>query len=164
MRGLADRLGSRVVWIAGGEEEVLGALEFRRIALVVGGLTDDSPWSGRVAFTRPYVSTATVVAGREGGLLEQLDGLEVAVPRGSPAGALVEDADGIPVVAEEGAPAPALATRAAHELRPDEHVKITLDTAQHVVAVPPGENRWLVEVDRFFAGHTLDVRERLDAR
>lgn len=151
-------------WVAGGEEDVLAALELREIALVVGGLTRASPWSSHVAFTRPYVSAATVVAGPTGGLLEDVEGLRVAVPRGSPAARLVEDAGGIAVPEAEAGPDVVLRAKKAHDLAPDEHVKMTLGTARHVVAVPPGENRWLLEVDGFFGDRTLEVREELERR
>lgn len=164
VRALADDLGARIAWVRGSEEEVLEALQLREVALVIGGLTRASPWSRSVAFTRPYVSTATVVAGPEEGLIEELDGLKVAVPQGSPAAGWVANADGIPVPLSEAGPEVTLAARKEHELAPGEHVKMTLKTAGHVVAVPPGENRWLIAVDRFFSGRTLDVREELETR
>ena len=164
VRALAGELGASVVWVGGSDEEVLEALSLREIALVVGGLTRASPWSGHVAFTRPYVSTATVVAGPDEGLLEEIEGLRVAVSPGSPAAAWVEDADGNPVLREEAAPEVPLSAKKVHELEPGEHVKMTLNTAEHVVAVPPGENRWLIEVDKFFSSRTLDVREELESR
>jgi ABC-type amino acid transport substrate-binding protein len=53
---LASQLGTRVRWRRGSESELLDALERRELDLVAVGLTDDSPWNGRVAFTRPYAT------------------------------------------------------------------------------------------------------------
>jgi ABC-type amino acid transport substrate-binding protein len=51
---LARGLGARPVWRRGAESELLDALQRRELDIVVGGLTNDSPWKGRVAFTRPH--------------------------------------------------------------------------------------------------------------
>jgi len=59
---LARELGARPVWRRGAESELLEALAHRDVDIVVGGLTDDSPWKGRVAFTRPHFTDT--LAGR----------------------------------------------------------------------------------------------------
>ena len=59
---LARGLGARPRWRRGAESELLDALHRRELDLVVGGLTDDSPWKGRVAFTRPHFTDT--LAGR----------------------------------------------------------------------------------------------------
>jgi ABC-type amino acid transport substrate-binding protein len=51
---LARELGARTAWRRGSESELLESLHARRLDLVIGGLTDDSPWRGKVAFTTPY--------------------------------------------------------------------------------------------------------------
>jgi polar amino acid transport system substrate-binding protein len=51
---LASELRTRAVWRRGAESELLEALHKRELDLVVAGLTDDSPWTGTVAFTRPH--------------------------------------------------------------------------------------------------------------
>jgi polar amino acid transport system substrate-binding protein len=51
---LARGLGARPVWRRGAESELLDALHRRELDIVVGGLTDDSPWKGQVALTRPH--------------------------------------------------------------------------------------------------------------
>jgi polar amino acid transport system substrate-binding protein len=57
---LARGLGARPVWRRGAESEILEALHRRELDIVAGGLTDDSPWRGQVAFTHPYFTdTAT---------------------------------------------------------------------------------------------------------
>lgn len=51
---LARGLGARPVWRRGAESELLHALHRRELDIVAGGLTDDSPWKGQVALTRPH--------------------------------------------------------------------------------------------------------------
>ena len=51
---LARQLHARPEWRRGAESELLQALHERKLDVVVGGLTSDSPWKRKVAFTRPY--------------------------------------------------------------------------------------------------------------
>jgi polar amino acid transport system substrate-binding protein len=53
-RAIADSLGARIEWIRKGESELLADLEERKLDLVLGGLTDDSPWKTKVALTKPF--------------------------------------------------------------------------------------------------------------
>jgi hypothetical protein len=51
---LAATIGATPTWRRGAESELLAALERHELDIVAAGLTDDSPWNGRVAFTKPY--------------------------------------------------------------------------------------------------------------
>jgi polar amino acid transport system substrate-binding protein len=51
-----------VDWQDGGEESLIGQLHRGELDVVVGGLTEKTPWSSHAALTRPYV----VVTGPEG--------------------------------------------------------------------------------------------------
>ncbi|GGK76852.1 ABC transporter substrate-binding protein [Ornithinimicrobium pekingense] len=53
----AETVGAEPVWVVGGEEALVKQLEKGEIQLLVGGLTEKSPWSTKVALTRPYVTT-----------------------------------------------------------------------------------------------------------
>lgn len=55
--GFADGLGARVEWRAGGEEELVTAMEAGELDVLVGGLTEQTPWDDRVSVTRPYLTT-----------------------------------------------------------------------------------------------------------
>jgi membrane-bound lytic murein transglycosylase MltF len=44
-----------VEWRDGGEEALIGQLHRGELDVVVGGLTEKSPWSSHAALTRPYV-------------------------------------------------------------------------------------------------------------
>lgn len=54
----AASIRAEITWIEGSEQELLTALEEGEIDLVIGGLVASNPWSGRVTFTRPYVTHA----------------------------------------------------------------------------------------------------------
>ena len=50
----ADRLDAEVVWTPGGEEALMGELERGELDLVIGGLTDKSPWFDKAVMTKPF--------------------------------------------------------------------------------------------------------------
>jgi hypothetical protein len=52
--GLARELQARPEWHRGSETRLLEALHDRKLDLVIGGFTTDSPWKSEVAFTAPY--------------------------------------------------------------------------------------------------------------
>ena len=52
--GFARSIGAEVQWTVGGEESLVGALEHHELDLVVGGLTEATPWAERVGATRGY--------------------------------------------------------------------------------------------------------------
>jgi polar amino acid transport system substrate-binding protein len=51
----AAELNARVEWTVGSESDLFAALERQQLDLVVGGLTDDTPWKDRVGLTEPYL-------------------------------------------------------------------------------------------------------------
>lgn len=50
----ARQLGTETTWIRGGGSDLMPALERFQLHLVVGGLTDDTPWRNRVGLSRTY--------------------------------------------------------------------------------------------------------------
>lgn len=55
----AATIDAEVEWYPGGEERLVRELEHGRIDLLIGGLTQDTPWVERVGVTRPYVAEDT---------------------------------------------------------------------------------------------------------
>ena len=53
----ARSIDAEIVWVPGGEEDLVGQLEHSELDLLVGGLTARSPWSNKVALTYRYTST-----------------------------------------------------------------------------------------------------------
>lgn len=89
VRAFAAQLAADIEWVVGPESELLEALHRRELDLVAAGLKASTPWSRKVALTRPY---------------------------------------------------------------------LTVDGAEHVLAVPQGENRWLLELERFLEHYDIEVR------
>ncbi len=160
VRGLANALKAKIVWVGVDEADVLEALERHELDLVVGGLTADNPWKAHVAFTRPYYEEDVVIAAPEGAAVTDPEGAPVAVPPGSVDAALVEEQGGTPT------PKPAdteLEAKPRWRLADAEHAVAVLRTERHVFAVPKGENAWIIAVDRFLGGRQETVRHALEA-
>lgn len=51
----AEEIDAVVEWTYGGEEHLIGQLERGELDLVLGGITDDSPWEKQAAITTPFV-------------------------------------------------------------------------------------------------------------
>lgn len=160
-RALAEELGAEIVWVSAASSDVLDALHRFELDLVLGGLEASSPWGSRVAFTRPYYDEELVVAAQEPVDFEELDGLRVAVTSGTVEPALVEEHGGTPIA--DGAEDIALAVEPGWRLGESDHAAMVLHTRKHVVAVPPGENAWLLRVDRFFTERSAAVAAALEA-
>ena len=78
IRNFASQLGTTVEWHSGGEQQQLEALQDYQLDVVIGGLTDQTPWSKYVALTSPYFeeeSSKHVIAvpPGENGFVKRLD-------------------------------------------------------------------------------------------
>lgn len=166
IRRLAEDLGVRVEWIWGSLEDHYASLETFDLDLVAGGLTDESPWRSRVAFTRPYLRSNIFVGTASGARIDDLDGLRVAIEPGADIREYLEEHDAIAVVAPDpfqsglpvGAPGWKL-TRNGFLPASD-----SLHEVRHVLALPPGENGWLVTVEEFLVRNEAMARAALDRR
>lgn len=63
---VAEELDTQVRWTVGGEEALMGGLERDELDLVIGGLTEKSPWTTHAALTVPH-STGTSPEGNRVG-------------------------------------------------------------------------------------------------
>lgn len=61
VRRFAESLGARVVWTWGPEQQLFEQLERLELDLVIGGLTEKTPWKAKVGLTKPYVVQQKVV-------------------------------------------------------------------------------------------------------
>lgn len=50
----AESVDAEVEWSIGGEEQLVGKLKTGDLDLVIGGITDESPWAEEVGMTRGY--------------------------------------------------------------------------------------------------------------
>lgn len=160
IRELAAKHGVAVRWYWGNVEEHYAALEGFDLDLVAGGLTDRTPWKKRVGMTRPYVRTRMNVGFRPGeALVRNLRGLSVAVKPATDAITLLQKQKATPVIADDPfattlpVAAPEWELRARGYMFGDQ----PLHESRHVMAVPPGENGWLVEVEE----HLLPLKPRV---
>ena len=160
----ARTLGARVEWIEGSEEEHVDALREGSIDVMAAGLTSKSRWKKEVAFTRPYLTTETVV--------------------GVPVGASYPtDLANVRVSAEEGNEAVGLAERKTNalvapvdELKPGGPAAVgdwllgdlrlmpltVLKKDKHVMAVKNGENELLVRLERILLNREGEARRLVD--
>ena len=163
VRRFADELGADVEWIWGREQDHLEALERFELDLVIGGLTQATPWRGRVGLTNPYF-TDTLRIGVPPGTppLRNLEGARVAVGPGSALAATLEErgAEPVPTDSLAGAGLPVAAPAWELQRWGFDQTEIELGQAHHVLAVPPGENGWLVRLETFLR-HAPDVTAAL---
>ena len=165
----ARTLGARVEWVEGSESDLMAALHGRQLDVVVAGLTRRSEWQRVAALTRPFVSYEVVIAAPDEAtadrLSEDLGGERIAVEAHSPEAAkLEEDTDAIvmPVddlAAVEGPVAvPEYLLDDLGMVRTDAE----LDEHEHAMAVAPGENAFLVKLDRFLLDREHEASQILE--
>jgi polar amino acid transport system substrate-binding protein len=158
VRRLAGQLGARVDWTTGSEADLLMALRDCDLDLVVGGLTSKDPWKKRVAFTRQFYTDSVVVSAPTGSDPAELRGTPVAVEAGTPVIHYLRKKGAVPLVTKDLSTARGAVAAESWQLarlgRPSSG--LLLLQAQHVVAVPPGENQWLMRVETFLE-HAKDT-------
>lgn len=152
MNQFASELGAVPDWHWGGEENLLGALEKYELDAVVGGISDQTPWSKRVGLTR-YYFTEKYDVGLAGGntTLGDLKGQEIAVQSPRVAAFVrqkgatpiqvdsVENVGTRPIAAADWQLAKMGLTAAGSDLHTD----------RHVIAVASGENQIIKRLEEF---------------
>ena len=153
----ARTLGAAPEWIEGSESALAAALKARRIDLMIGGHTRDTPWQKHAGRSVAYRSARLVVAVPQGAAAPahkaDLDGVTLEHHAGRPdIGTHVADAGGKPLPTQRLGRAPAAIydfESAAHALTA---TTLVLHTDEHIILIAPGENRLALELDRFLAG------------
>lgn len=160
VRRFARELGTEVTWIRGGDIELMSALEHFELHLVIGGVTSKTPWRKKVGLSRPFFTNRFVVGSSDGKPLQSLEGRRVAVPRGSHLAALARERGAqvaeVHSLRDAGAD---LVVAPAWQLgvlgrKP---TGIEVHREKHVMAVPSGENGFLMRLDRFLYGQKSQV-------
>lgn len=161
---LAGKLGARVVWTVDNEGALMEAVAGGALDVVVGGVSAKTPWSTRVGLSQPYLTSRLQVGVPPGQPVPMtLEGLSVAVELGSVAGEslMSEHARVRDVERLEETPGP----RATWDWRLEgwgyQLAGEPLHEEKTVWAVPPGENAWLLTVDRFLQERAAGVRQRM---
>jgi polar amino acid transport system substrate-binding protein len=156
----ARELGAKIVYFAGSESELLSALERYELDLVIGGLTQSSPWRDRVGISRPYVVSKLVLAVPPGlPCPSSLSSLEVTVQPGTEAAGLVRRENGVPT-SDASPHRPAAGYEWELEPRGFTTCRV-LDRQKRVIAAAPGENAFILRLDKFLANRQEKIQERL---
>ena len=152
---LANRLGSKVEWVQGAESELLESLERFELDMVIGGLKADTPYGSRVGLSRSYLTTHVRVGYPHGthfgeGAARFTRGRSRGRPGGQRVGIQRSGANSGPRVGQLLWPSrgDAMAARG---------LGLWAGWAGaggggSGVAVPPGENGWLLTVNTYLAG------------
>ncbi|MBE9167001.1 transporter substrate-binding domain-containing protein [Pleurocapsales cyanobacterium LEGE 06147] len=152
MRQLAKELDAKIEWVWGPENEILEALKHYELDPGIAGLTQSTSWQKEVGITNPYF-TDRILVGVPPNLSPikdaEVEGVQVAVEQeNAVVAAYVKKENAVPVrVAEPfqaNKPVAAPSWQLEHE--------IELHEDRHIMAVPPGENGWLMRLERFLSG------------
>ncbi|MBW3588229.1 MAG: transporter substrate-binding domain-containing protein [Actinobacteria bacterium] len=160
VEGFAKTLSADIEWVEGTEADLIGALERRELDLVIGGFTSNSPWGQKAAITVHYHEVVVVVAVPEGDdPPNDLTGQEVTVESHSETAGLVEDKGAEPnrvpeIESVEGPTALEDYRLENLEAKPTGHI---LTRHKHSMAAAPGENAFLVSLERYLRSRRADV-------
>ena len=127
------------------------ALEHFELDLVIGGITEQTPWEKRIGISRPYIETHLVIAVPPGQPpIHNLKNQRIAVRSGDSAARMLRRKQAQPVEVADPLSIGIPAAIEDWQLPADwTNTNLSLQTRSRVLAVPPGENAWLVEIERF---------------
>lgn len=158
-RAFAAELHAEVRWTTGRAADLFHALEQHELDLVIGGLGKKDPGVAKLGATRPYLTERTCVGVLPGEHVDHLGTITVRL--GDPAAAKLDDAKlvRVPNPGRENAPV----------LAPDWQLEgwglsATRDCpreVEHVLVGPPGENAFVMRLERFLEAHGEGVRRAL---
>jgi polar amino acid transport system substrate-binding protein len=167
LKDFARELGAETSFVSGTTPELLEAARQGEVDVLVGGFTSTSPGvsEGKEAgVTGTYLITRTVVGVPPGApAFDDPSGREVAVERIDGTAALLKAEGAVPVPVDDlsSAGIPIAAYPWQLEAWGFEPTGIELPEEKHVMAVPLGENGWLVELERFLRAHRTEAKELL---
>lgn len=164
IRRFAATLDAEIEWVEGTESELAEAMHGFQLDVLIGGLDRGSPWKTDIALTRPYVDTEIEFAippGEE--LPDDLDGVRIWVEESSEPAALLqeeeEETDAVYFEDLDEIEGPALLHTYEAEAIGFETTDHILRDHEHCMAVPLGENAFMIELEYFL----LDRGEEAEA-
>jgi polar amino acid transport system substrate-binding protein len=161
VRRFAAELGATPEWHWGGEQQHLEALEHYQLDLVVGGMTDETPWAKYVGLTSPYFEERIKVGvPRSMQPPASVKGMQVAVRSGEVVANYLERKGATPVRVDDLSQAtlPVAAPDWQLEQMGLTPTEIDLRTEKHVWAAPPGENGFIKRLDEFLHQHSSEMK------
>jgi polar amino acid transport system substrate-binding protein len=163
----AASLHAKVSWIQGTEEQLYKALRRNEIDVLLAGITDQTPWKKEVGLTRPYLETAVVV-GRPSSLQgsnnsSSIEGQTIAVKPGTVAGYLLRKKKAQPFYTEQLPAGNMLSAGYDWQLQQWglQNTGIELEKERHVMAVAPGENAFLLALDKFLYSNKESISKQV---
>lgn len=165
VRRFARELGATPEWHWGGEQQHMEALEQFKLDLVVGGLTKETTWSKYVGLTGPYFEERILVGfPLASAPPSELKGVQVAVRSGESTAVYLErkGAVAVPVDDIRRATGPVAAPLWQLEQLGLKPTEFELHTEKHVMAVAPGENGWLKQLESFLHAQRSQVKGLLE--
>src|SRR5215217_3640772 len=167
LKGFARELGAEVSFVPGTTPELLEAAKEAEVDVLIGGFTSTSPGvsEGKEAgVTGSYLTTRFVVGVPPGRpTFDALSGREIAVEHIDGTAALLKAEGAVPVPVDDLSTAeiPVATYRWQLEAWGFKPTGVELPEEKHVMAVPLGENGWLVELERFLRVQREEARELL---
>lgn len=164
VRRFAAELNAHPLWIWGGEHELINSLEQFQLDLVIGGLVKSSPWGKKVGFTRPFhIDRILVGTPPSTAPLKKIRGVRIAVGTGHVAAAYLEKKKAIALPLEDPFEAnlPVAASQFLLEKSGFTLTSIELHREEHVMAAPPGENAFLMQLENFLHRNRASVKTLL---
>ena len=164
VRRFAAELGATPEWHWGGEQQHMEALEHYQLDLVIGGMTDETPWSKYVGLTSPYFEERIKVGVPSSiQMPASIKGMQVAVKGGDAVASYLEGKGASPVPLDDLSQAnlPVAAPDWQLEQIGLTPTEIELQTQKHVWAAPPGENGFIKRLDNFLYHHSSEVKALL---
>jgi len=167
LKDFARELGADTTFVPGTTPELLEAAKEAEVDLLVGGFTSTSPGvsEGKEAgVTGTYLTTRFVVGvPPDRPTFDDPSGRKIAVERIDTTAAMLKEEGAVPVPVEDlsAAEMPIAAYEWQLKAWEFEPTGVELPEEKHVMAVPLGENGWLVELERFLRVHREEARELL---
>jgi polar amino acid transport system substrate-binding protein len=167
LKGFAQQLGAEASFVPGTTPELLEAAKEAEVDVLIGGFTSTSPGvsEGKEAgVTGSYLTTRFVVGVPSGRpTFDDLSGREIAVERIDGTAALLKEEGAVPVPVDDLSTAkmPVATYRWQLEAWGFKPTGLELPEEKHVMAVPLGENGWLVELERFLRANRGEAKNLL---
>lgn len=163
VREFARSLGARVEWVPGTEEVLMRALETQHLDLVVAGLTARTPWQKNVGLTMPYYEARYFLVMPQNSGVKPEEAERAGYPKGFMDLAAIITSSGRTAVEAGGDKGALPLAVPGWQLQADEGevARHEFASRQHIMAVPPGENAFLLRLDRFLSGRQQQIESAL---
>jgi polar amino acid transport system substrate-binding protein len=164
----AATLHAKVEWIEGTEEQLYTALRRNEIDILIGGITDETPWKQEIGLTKPYLETSIVVAQPSsqalGNQQASIEGQSVAVKTGTDEGYFIRKKKAKPYYTTQLPAINMLSVGYDWQVQNWKMINtgIVLKKEGHVIAVPPGENAFLLALDKYLFDHKDAIKSALN--